>query len=62
MRFVWISWQGRLTPELWSADAPAGCTANRVIVAERALSDIECGMTLDMLAKRYPAPKEVESA
>lgn len=59
LRFVWLTTHGRLHPEKWAADAPAGCVEGRTIVAERALTPNEGEMSLGELAARYPGPVEL---
>jgi hypothetical protein len=54
--FVWVQTERGAVPEKWPADAPAGVMVDKRVVARRPLGSGEFALSLDELAKKYPAP------
>lgn len=57
-RFVWTKYNGQYHAAKWPKDYEDSNQAKPEI--EHKISDEEYGLSLDVLAKMYPAPKEVK--
>jgi hypothetical protein len=55
---VWIEGLRGPEPQKWSSDALWGQLARQDVIVRYALTDQDAKLSLDQLARRYPAPRE----